>query len=64
MGRPEGERPLGRPRRRWENNVTVDIQKEGYGGMDWIEQTQDQMAGACECGNETSYFVKCGEFID
>ena len=32
--------------------------------MDWIEQTQDQMAGACECGNETSYFVKCGEFID
>ena len=37
MGKPEGKRPLGRPRRRWENNIKVDLQEVGCGGVDWIE---------------------------
>jgi hypothetical protein len=38
---PEGRRPLGRPRRRWENNIKMYLQKVGCEGMDWIEQFQD-----------------------
>ena len=37
MGKPEGKRPLGRPRRRWEYNIKTDLQEEECGGMDWIE---------------------------
>jgi len=40
-GKPEGKRPLGRPRRRWENNIKMDFQDLGCGGMDWIELAQD-----------------------
>ena len=36
----EGKRPLGRPRRRWEDNIKMDLQKVGYWGMDWIELDQ------------------------
>jgi len=36
-GKPEGKRPLGRPRCRWENNIKMDIQEVGCVGMDWIE---------------------------
>ena len=39
---PEGKRPLGRPRRRWEDNIKVDLQEVGCGGMDWIELAQDR----------------------
>jgi len=35
--KPEGKRPLGRPRLRWEDNIKMDLQKVGCGGMDWIE---------------------------
>jgi len=35
--KPEGERPLGRPRRRWEDNIKMGLQEVGCGGMDWIE---------------------------
>jgi len=41
MGKPEGKRPLGRPRHRWENNIMRDLQEVGCGGMTWIEQAQD-----------------------
>ena len=37
MGKPEGKRSLGRPRRRWEDNIKMDLQKVGCGGMEWIE---------------------------
>jgi hypothetical protein len=37
VGKPEGRRPLGRPRRRWEDNIKMDLQEEGYGGRDWIK---------------------------
>ena len=38
----EGKRPLGRPRRRWEDNVKMDHQEVGCGGMDWIELAQER----------------------
>jgi hypothetical protein len=40
VGKPEGKRPLGRPRRRWENNV--DLQEMGWGSMNWIAVLQDR----------------------
>jgi len=42
VGKPEGKRPLGRPRRRWEDNIKMDVQEVGCGGMDWIELAQDR----------------------
>ena len=42
VGRPEGKRQLGRPRRRWEDNIKMDLQEVGCGGMDWIELAQDR----------------------
>jgi len=42
VGRPGGNRPLGRPRRRWEDNFKMDLQEMGYGGMDWIDLTQNK----------------------
>jgi hypothetical protein len=41
VGRPEGRRPLGRPRRRWEDNIKMDL-RTWDGGMDWIELAQDR----------------------
>jgi len=41
VGKPEGKRPLGRPRRRWKNNIKMDLQEVGCGVMDWIELAQD-----------------------
>jgi hypothetical protein len=40
VGKPEGKRPLGRPRCRWEYNI-MDLQEVGCGGMDWIDLAQD-----------------------
>jgi hypothetical protein len=37
LGKPEGKRPLGRPRPRWEDNIKMDLQEVGCAGMDWIE---------------------------
>jgi hypothetical protein len=41
VGKPEGMRPLGRPRRRWEDNITIDLQEVGWGRGDWMELAQD-----------------------
>jgi hypothetical protein len=41
-GKPEGNRLLGRPRRRWEDNIKRDLQEVGCGGMDWIYLAQDR----------------------
>jgi len=40
--KPGGKTPLGKPRRRWEDNIKMDLQKVGCGGMDWIELAQDR----------------------
>jgi hypothetical protein len=42
VGKPEGKRPLGRPRRRWENNIKIDLQEVGGGRGDWMELAQDR----------------------
>ena len=42
VGKPEGKRSLGKPRHRWENNIKMDLQDVGCGGMDWIELAQDR----------------------
>ena len=42
VGKPEGNRPLERPRRRWEDNIKMDLQEVGCGSMDWIELAQDR----------------------
>jgi hypothetical protein len=42
MGKPEGNRPLGRPRHRWEDNIMMALQEVGSVGMDWIELAQDR----------------------
>jgi hypothetical protein len=42
VGKPEGKRPLGRPRRRWEDNIKADLQEVGCRGMDWIELAKDR----------------------
>jgi hypothetical protein len=42
VGRPEWRRPLGRPRRRWEDNIKMDIREIGFGDVDWINLAQDR----------------------
>jgi hypothetical protein len=42
VGKPEGKRPLGRPRRRWEDNINMDFREIGWCGMDWIDLAQDR----------------------
>jgi hypothetical protein len=42
LGEPEGKRPLGRPRLRWENNIKMDLQEVGGGCGDWMELAQDR----------------------
>ena len=42
VGKPEGNRPLGRPRRRWEDNIKMDLEEVGGGRRDWMELAQDR----------------------
>jgi hypothetical protein len=43
VGRPEGEKPLIRPRRRWEDNIKLDLRETGIDGANWIQLTQDRV---------------------
>jgi hypothetical protein len=42
VGKPEGKRPLGRPGRRWEDNIRMDLREIGWGSMDWLDLAQDR----------------------
>jgi hypothetical protein len=42
VGNPEGKSPLGRPRRRWVDNIKMDLRELGWSGMDWIDLAQDR----------------------
>jgi hypothetical protein len=42
VGKPEGERSLGRPRRRWVDNIKMDLTETGWDGVDWIDMAQDR----------------------
>jgi hypothetical protein len=64
VGKPEGRRPLGRPRHRWEDNIKMDLREVGWGhGLDqWLRI--GQVASSCECGYEPWGSIKCGEFLE
>jgi hypothetical protein len=49
MGKPEGKRPLGRPRFKWENGIRMDPMEIGWRSVEWI-----QIAGSCEYGDDPS----------
>jgi hypothetical protein len=56
VGKPKGKRPLGRPRRRWEDGIRMDHREIGLGvcGLDSTGSGQGPEAGCCECGDEPS----------
>jgi len=65
VGQPEGKRPLGRPRHRWDDNIKMDLQEVGWGvctGFNWLRI--GTAADTCECSNEPLGSIKCGEFLD
>jgi hypothetical protein len=65
VGKPEGRRPLGRPRRRWEDNIKMDFGEIGFGDVDWIHLAQDRYRWrALVNTDEPSGSIKCGEFLD
>ena len=65
LGKPERRRPLGRPRRRWEDNIEIDLREVGWGhGLDRCVAGQEPVAASCKCDNEHSCSIKCGKFLD
>jgi hypothetical protein len=42
VGKPEGKRPLGRPRRRWDDGIMTDLREIGWGSVEWIQLAQDR----------------------
>jgi hypothetical protein len=63
MGKPEGERPRGRPRCMWVENIKMDLREIGWDGMDWIDMAQD-MDQSCEHGNKPPGSIKCWEVLE
>jgi hypothetical protein len=64
--KPEGKRPLGRPRHREDNNIKTDLQEVKCKGMEWndVAQNRDRLVGTCECSNEPTGSTKCREFLE
>jgi hypothetical protein len=66
VGIPEGKRPVGRPRRRWEDNIKMDLQAVRCGCMDWIElaQDRDRWRAFVNAVMNLRSCIKCREFLD
>jgi hypothetical protein len=66
VGKPEEKRPLGRRRRRWEDNIKMDLQEVGVGRGDWIESAQDRDRWRALVSTVKNFRVplKCWEFLD
>ena len=65
VGKPEGKRPLGRPRLRLDDNIKMDLQEAGRGCGDWMDLAQDRDRWRrFEYVNELWGSIKCGEFLD
>jgi hypothetical protein len=67
VGKPEGKRPLGRSRRRWADNIRMDLGEVGWGDVDWIGLAKDRnrwMESSCEFGIEPSGSMKCWQTIE
>jgi len=63
--KPEGKRPCGRPRHKWEDNIIMDLMEVGGDDVDWVHLAQDRgsVVGSCEHGNTPSGSVKGREFV-
>jgi hypothetical protein len=61
VGKPEGKRPFGRPIRRWEGNIKMDLQEMGW-GMDWVDLAPER--DTFQCGNEPLGSMICGGFLN
>jgi hypothetical protein len=66
VGKPEGKRPLGTPRRRWEDNIRMDLKRDrmGWYGLDSSGSGQGLVEGPCEHGNEPSGSMKCWDILE
>jgi hypothetical protein len=65
VGKTEGQRPLGRPRHRWEDNIKMDLQEVGRGHGDWMDLAQDSDRWRGLVGTVRTFeFHKCGVFLD
>jgi hypothetical protein len=66
VGKPEGKRPLGKPSRRWEDNIKADLQGVGCGGMGWIERAQvrDRWRALVNAVMNLRVTIKYGIFLD
>jgi hypothetical protein len=66
VGKPEGKRPLGRPRRRWEDNIKMDLEEVACGVMDWIDLAQDKDRWKALVNAVMNLRVpyQCREFLD
>jgi hypothetical protein len=65
VGKPEGKRPLGRPRHRWEDNIKTDLQEVGGGHGDWMElaQDKDRWHSTYGYGEELLGSINAGNFL-
>jgi hypothetical protein len=64
VGKPEGKRPLGRPRRRWKDNIRIDLRKIRWEcGLDASVSGQGSVAVSCEEGYKTSGSIMAGNFV-
>jgi hypothetical protein len=65
LGKPEGKRPLGRRRPRWEDNIQMSLQKIGW-VLDWIHLAKDkgQVSASCKQVNKLSRYIEFGQFLD
>jgi hypothetical protein len=64
VGKSEGKKPLGRPRRGWIDNIKMDLREIGWHCMDWIDLAQGPVEGSCEHGYEPSGSIHCWEFLE
>ena len=64
-GKPEGKRPLGTPRHRWEDNIKMDLQEVGGGCGDWMELAQNREMWRALMGTVMNFSgsIKCGQFL-
>jgi hypothetical protein len=66
VGKPEGKRPLGRPRHKWEDNIKMDHKAVGCGGMDWMDvaHDRDRWRGLVKAVMNLGGSIKCGGFLE